>query len=90
VAELHGSPSVGVSVISGESRRDDEVAYVREIGLTEAGLVSMSLGGLRLKVVPTLVVVDRSGTVRFASEGVPSASTQGELLSTIRGLAAGR
>jgi thiol-disulfide isomerase/thioredoxin len=85
-AELRALPQARVLVLASNTSGDERV-YVRDLGLQDTQLVTMSFGGLRLKVVPTLVLVNRRGAVEYTAEGVPSAVQQRELLVAAKTLA---
>ncbi len=50
----------------------DESAYARAVGIPPSRLFRTDLAKLRLKRIPAIVVVDRTGTVLASEEGVPS------------------
>ena len=87
-AQIRRTSSANVVVITGSARHADEVAYTRDLGLEESQLVSLNFNGLRLRVVPTLVLVDGHGQVHYSSEGVISSAQQEDLLRTVTSLAA--
>jgi len=72
--------SVNVVVVTSQAHREDEIPYARDLGLDEGHVIGIDLSSLRLKVVPTLVLVDGQGQVRFTSEGVISPTQEQDLL----------
>lgn len=64
--------SVPTVVIASGTHADDESAYARDLGLGASQLVALDLSTLHLQVVPTLVLVNEKGEVKYAKEGVPS------------------
>jgi thiol-disulfide isomerase/thioredoxin len=88
--QVDAIPEAGVRVVTSSSGGRDERAYARDLGLTDTQFVTISFDGLRLKVVPTVILVDQRGVVRFTSEGVPSAAQRDELLAAARALASAR
>ena len=48
----------------------DQEGFVRGLGVPASQHLSMNTSGLRLKVVPTTVLVDRFGKVLYAREGL--------------------
>jgi len=63
-----------------EGTEPEEREYLRAIGLDEDRLIGVDFRNLRLRRVPTMVLVDRHGEVRYSLEGVPTALNQEELL----------
>jgi hypothetical protein len=84
--ELRRHPA-NVVVVTSQAHRDDEIPYARDLGLDESHVIGLDLSGLRLKVVPTLVLVDDEGQVRFTSEGVISPTQEQDLLRAAASLA---
>jgi len=87
VARLAAMPEARVLVVANSRGAHDEAGYARNLGLDDGHLVTVDYGGLRLGVVPTLILVDRRGVVRFASEGVPSTEQLNDLVAAARALA---
>lgn len=82
VARLRAVAPVTLGLVTTGARTSDEWAYAQAIGLRETELKTISLEHLRLRVVPTIVVVDRAGVIRYAFEGAPSTAQQDDLLRT--------
>ncbi len=82
--------STNVLVVANVNHRADEIPYVRDLGLDESHLVEVDFNDLRLKVVPTLVLVDREGRVHYTSEGVISPTGEEDLLRAAISLTASR
>src|SRR5262249_28025702 len=72
--------SADVVIVTSGAHADDEGTYARDVGVDAAHLVRLDITTLKVKLVPTAVLVDRSGRVLFTVEGVPSASDQQQLL----------
>ena len=80
IAGLRDNSAVRVALIVREGTQAGEREYVRDLGLEEDGLVGVDFSALRLQRVPTTVLVDRQGEVRYILEGPPSVLDQGEIL----------
>ena len=63
-----------------------EVDYARTVGLDANAVVPWDARKPRVRNVPTLVVVDRSGRVLASWEGAPRAADQPHVLTAIRAL----
>jgi hypothetical protein len=87
---LSAPSSARILLVTSSTRHEDEVSYVRDLGLDESHLVTLDGAGLRLQVVPTLVLVDRLGEIHYASEGVPTAAQEDDLLRAVASLATAR
>jgi len=48
----------------------DQESFIRGLGVAPSQHVSMDTSGLRLKIVPTTVLIDRLGKVLYAREGL--------------------
>jgi hypothetical protein len=71
VADLSTEAGASVVMINPKTAgREEEEAFARAIGLDESRRVSVDMGTLRIRNVPTFVVVDRAGTILLAREGV--------------------
>jgi hypothetical protein len=80
VAGLRDRPSIRTLMIVREGSEPEEREYLRAIGLDEDRLVGVDFRKLRLRRVPTIVLVDRRGEVQYALEGAPTALNQEDLL----------
>jgi thiol-disulfide isomerase/thioredoxin len=81
-ADVAEDPSVRMVMVSSPSGRTGDLEYARSVGLDESRIVVLDPRSLRLKTVPTLVLVDRQGQVRYSHEGMPTAADLEELLRT--------
>jgi thiol-disulfide isomerase/thioredoxin len=75
-----GDRTVHVIAVTGTENRKDAATFVTQIGLGLDRLVTMDLKAVRVTTVPTLVIVDRDGTIRMAVEGLPPPAAQDALL----------
>jgi hypothetical protein len=67
-------------VIAGGQQPEGESEYVRSLALDASQLVTLDLTKLRVQVVPTFVLVNNSGEVRYTKQGVPSALDEAALI----------
>jgi len=67
--DFRDSPTRVVLVTPATMAADQE-AFVQGLGVPASQHLTMNTSGLRLKVVPTTVLVDRLGTVLYAREGL--------------------
>lgn len=84
--DIAGRPGVRFVMVTGTASRTENLAYARELGLAEAAVVSITLTDLRLRQVPTLLLVDRQGVVRYAQEGALPSSAGSELIQVLTAL----
>jgi thiol-disulfide isomerase/thioredoxin len=78
--------AVRVVAVTGAGSRADALAFAKQIGLGESRLVTIDLSTLRLKRVPTIVLMDRSGAIQAALEGIPSSQEEEKLLQVVTSL----
>jgi hypothetical protein len=75
IAQLvEASPSTRIVVVPTEAWSKEAAAFVGEMGLSEAHVRMLDFARLKVKVVPTLLVVDRVGRIRLVQEGIPPES----------------
>jgi thiol-disulfide isomerase/thioredoxin len=77
---------VRVMAVTGAGNRADALAFAKQIGLSESRLVMMDLGNLRLRRVPTVVLMDQAGAIQAALEGIPSSQEEEKLLRMVTSL----
>jgi hypothetical protein len=70
-------------MVADVTSRQDEALYARELGLDETQLLRLDLKSLQVRRVPTLVVLDRQGIVRFSWEGVPPPAAREKFVQTV-------
>lgn len=63
---------------------EEEHAFAREIGLSPAQVVQLDLSRFSVQAVPTVLVVDGTGAIRFSLENAPSAGEQPALVAQYR------
>jgi hypothetical protein len=66
-----------------EGQQAGEREYLRDVGLPEDRLAAVDFRALRLRRIPTTVLVDRDGRVLYSQEGEPSALDAAELLRMV-------
>jgi hypothetical protein len=84
LADLRRREGVRVVLVTGTTDRDEDRAYAMDLGLRDHEHESVDLGVLHLRRVPTLVIVNRHGTVIGAWEGMPMAAEQSAFESAVR------
>jgi hypothetical protein len=67
-----------------EQPAGEERVFAVDVGIPEDHVRSMDLRGLRVRRVPTLLLVDASGGIRFVKEGAPKAAEQEDWLREFR------
>jgi len=67
-------------VIAGGQQPEGESEYVRALALDANQLVTLDLMKLRVRVVPTFVLVNSRGEVKYTKEGAPSATDEEALI----------
>jgi hypothetical protein len=60
---------VDVRVVAPKASSEDQLVYVRALGLDEAHFLPAEMRRLRVRVVPTALLVDREGRILEVSEG---------------------
>jgi thiol-disulfide isomerase/thioredoxin len=90
LAARDDAATVRVVAVTSLGTRADALAFAKQIGLGESHLVIMDLGSLRLKRVPTVVLMDRSGAIQTALEGIPSSQEEEKLLRMVTSLSQSR
>jgi len=61
-----------------------EQAFAREIGIAPGEVVPLDVQRFNVRRVPTVLVVDGAGTIRFSHENAPVAAEQAALLAKYR------
>jgi hypothetical protein len=70
-ASVQRQTAARVVMVATNAGLDEEVAFGREIGLGQEQVVLLPSQALRVKLVPTVVLVDRRGEVLYSVEGAP-------------------
>jgi peroxiredoxin len=71
-----------VVLVTSAGEADEDARYARELGL-ESHAIRTAIPGLNVRVTPTLVLVDRQGTIIQAWEGVGPAEKQTEITASL-------
>jgi thiol-disulfide isomerase/thioredoxin len=82
LAARNSGAGVRVIAIAAQASREN-TAFARQIGLDERHLITMDVTKLRVSQVPSFVLVDQSGRIQTAIEGIPSPQDQEELLRRV-------
>jgi hypothetical protein len=67
-------------VIAAGQQPAGEAEYVRSLALDASQLITLDLMKHRVQVVPTFVLVDSRGEVKYTKEGAPSAADEEALI----------
>jgi thiol-disulfide isomerase/thioredoxin len=86
LAARDNGATVHVVAVTGPQNHLSSVKFAQQIGLDASHLAAIDVTRLRLKNVPAWVLVDRSGHVRAALEGIPAQADQDHLLRTVTAL----
>ncbi len=79
-------PNLSVRLVTKAEFWPEELGFAREIGIPERDVVSADLRHLQLRVVPSLVLVDRKGVVIYALDGAPTSGDRDALLKEVLAL----
>lgn len=71
-----------VVLVTSAGEADEDTRYARELGL-DSHAIRTAVPGLSVRVTPTLVLVDREGTIIEAWEGVGPAEKQTEITTSL-------
>ena len=71
-----------VVLVTSAGEADEDARYARELGL-DSHVIRTAVPGLSVRVTPTLVLVDRQGTIIQAWEGVGPADKQSEISTSL-------
>jgi hypothetical protein len=83
---LRDKSSVRALMVVREGSEAEERDYLRAIGLGDDRLIGVDFRNLRLRRVPTMLLVDRRGEVRYSVEGAPTLLDQAEMIRLTRSL----
>lgn len=75
-----------VVAVTGVANSLDSLAFAKEIGVDKSRLITVDLATLRLRRVPTIMLIDRTGQIEVALEGIPSAQDEESLLRKVTSL----
>jgi hypothetical protein len=74
---------VNVRLVSSTPVVGSELAFARVLGLGDAQVAPVDLKTVRLRRVPTIVLVDRSGEIHYARESAVPPSEQEDVIKTL-------
>lgn len=70
VADLARQRNVRVLLVTDDASPREEREFAGELGIDSSHIHQADLGGLHVRVVPTMVLVDRTGKILMAREGL--------------------
>src|SRR5262249_17486280 len=77
---------VAVRLLSDAPAGEGELAFAGALGLDPAAVVPVNLRTLRVRRVPTIVLVDQNGEIHYAREGAMPGADQQDLLRSLTSL----
>ena len=80
-------PGARILAVTAAPLRPDDTVYTTDLGLDAAEQVGAEFAGLRLRRLPTLVIVDRRGIIIRSWEGAPPAAERRDFAATVRSFA---
>jgi thioredoxin-related protein len=83
-SELRGSSTTFLLVTPTKMKADQEI-FVAAVGLAKTEYVSLDLSALKVRSVPTVVLVDESGRVLFSREGYVDDAVHDAVMGVARG-----
>jgi hypothetical protein len=83
VADLQQQTDVRAVMVTSRRDRPDQEGFGRSLGLQASQVVPVDFTSMRIKTVPAVVVVDRSGTVVYARAGPLSRSDHAALIRKV-------
>jgi hypothetical protein len=83
LADQAAGAGAEVRLVSGAPVVESELAFARALGLSDAQVAPVDLKTVRVRRVPTIVLVDRRGEIHYAREGAVSASDQEDVIKTL-------
>jgi thioredoxin-related protein len=69
MAQLSGSDRVAVRVLAPARTPDEQIEYIRTLGLSEESLVLVDFRDYRIRGIPTLLLVNKKGEILRISQG---------------------
>ena len=82
-SEVSRRAGTRVMLVTSQAFREQELGFGRELGLDDPGIVALNLATLRLKRVPTVVLVDHTGRVLASHVGVLEDGDRQSILDTL-------
>lgn len=83
LASQTASAGGAVRLVSSAPVAEGELAFARALGLADGQVAPVDLKTLRVRRVPTIVLVDRQGAIHYAREGAVAASDQEDVIKTL-------
>jgi thioredoxin-related protein len=76
---------VQMIVVPASDWSPEEGAYIHDLGLREEAVRHLSVSELKVRMVPTLVVVDQRGRIQLVQEGAPTSKEEIAIRNLVRG-----
>jgi hypothetical protein len=80
VADLTKRPGVQITLVTPEALPEEEELFALELGIVPSRIHRTDLRRLRLRLVPTMVLADRSGRILMVREGRLTESDRADVL----------
>jgi hypothetical protein len=74
VSSATAVPDLSVRLVTGTAWPDSQQAYVRALSLDDSAWATADLHRMKVRRVPTVVLIDRDGTVIQSWDGLPSSA----------------
>jgi hypothetical protein len=84
IRELRTLPGAAILAVIRRPVQGEDTAYAAELGLDATEYAAIDFTSLRLRRVPTLVIVDRTGRIVHAWEGAPPVPDRDGFAATVR------
>jgi hypothetical protein len=80
VADLARRPNVQVVLVTDDASPEEEQVFAVEVGIDSSHVHRTDLRGLRLRLVPTIVLADKAGKILMAREGLLTESDRTDVV----------
>lgn len=90
IAKATRLAGIGAVMVSGRTAQEDERRFAKAVGLADSALVRIDLTALRVKEVPTMLLVDRTGRILHLQSGLPDEAAQKALMKALDDVAVER
>lgn len=87
VTTVGAAPNVRVRLLTAAPASPQELDFARRLGLDATQVTAVDLSTLRVRQVPSLVLVDGHGEIHYAREGAVPASRQEDVVRSMTSLA---
>lgn len=83
IADIELRPDVQAYFVAGNALVENERLFAAEIGVAASHLIQVSHRELRLRLVPTLVLVDQDGRILLSREGIVTESDRNDVIALL-------